>query len=70
MFWTGTEIWKTTNDGSHGVALSNSKTIRRESPGSISHRVESKDFRWVGHVCRTSNADIDDGDSTMSLTML
>lgn len=58
------------NDGSRGVALSKSNTIRRELAGSIVPKAESKDFHWVGHVCRTYDADIADGDCTKLSTML
>ena len=56
--------------GSCGVTLSNSKTIRQESVRSIVLRVESRVFHWVGHVCRTSNVDIAEGDYAKSSTML
>lgn len=50
-------------EGSRGVALSNSKTIRWESYGLIVPKVESRDFRWVGYAYKTSGTDIVDGDS-------
>lgn len=70
MFWTKTGICKEMVDGSRGVALSKSKPIRQESVRSIAPRAKSMDFRWVGYVCRTSNANIDEGDCAISPTML
>jgi len=61
---------KAMSDASHGVALSKSKNIKREFSGSIMPKVEIKAFHWVGHVCRTSNANIVDGDCAKSSTML
>ena len=40
------------------MALSKSKSIRREPARSMAHNVENKDFLYFGHDCNTSKADM------------
>lgn len=62
MFKIVMGIWKETIDGRRGVALSKSKSIKRELAGLIVPNAESMAFYWVGHVCKHFNVDIIDRD--------
>ena len=63
-------ILKAIVEGMHSSSVSMSKVINLESEGSISPRVASKAFCYVGHVLSTSKEDMAVGIWAKSSTML
>ena len=70
IFFTDTGIWKVTMEGSLGVALFKSKSIRCVSARSIAPNIESRAFCHFGHDFKTSKADMAAGDYAKSSIML
>jgi hypothetical protein len=70
MFRIFTSIWIATKAGRRGSQLSRSKVMSRVSAGSTSPKAESRDFRCVGQVWRTSKTDMATRDCAKSSTKL
>jgi hypothetical protein len=56
--------------GRQGSPLSRSKVMSRVSAGLTAPKAESKDFRYVGQVWRTSKTNMAAGDCAKSSTKL